>query len=92
MQDAAFYYNLLRPHCSHLDIWETTYVHVLEGEDPVAEWTQGTILRPLLDQLSPQESQEFLADYSKRVRQAYPKEGDGKTLLPFKRLFLMAVR
>ncbi len=67
-------------------------MHVLEGEDPVAEWTQGTILRPLLDNLGPEEAKEFLAQYSARVRKDYPKQPDGKTLLPFRRLFIMAVR
>lgn len=38
------------------DVWETTYLHVLQGEDPVLEWMRGTGLRPLLAELSPRDA------------------------------------
>ena len=90
--DPSVYYNALRPQTTSLDLWETTYFHVLEGENPVVEWTKGSALRPFLDRLEEAESQAFLEAYGARIRQAYPRLNDGKTALPFKRLFFIAVK
>jgi trans-aconitate 2-methyltransferase len=73
------------------DLWETTYLHVLEGEDPVVEWTRGSVLKPILDRLPAGEGGEFVATYRALVRKAYPPEPDGTTLLPFRRIFLLAL-
>ncbi len=86
------YYDILSAHVGCLDIWEAEYVHVLEGENPVVEWTRGTGLRPYLDALEGDERAAFLADYAARISRAYPRRGDGRTLLPFRRLFIVAVR
>jgi trans-aconitate 2-methyltransferase len=86
------YYEILRAEARSMDIWETTYLHVLEGEDPVVEWFKGSALRPVLDRLSDAEAKLFLEEYRRRTRAAYPREKDGKTLLPFRRLFLVATR
>ena len=67
-------------------------MHILEGENPVVEWTKGTMLRPLLDNLSEEEESEFLRSYTEKVAKAYPYRPDGKTVLPFKRLFIVAVK
>jgi trans-aconitate 2-methyltransferase len=69
-----------------VDAWETTYVHVLPGEDPVLEWVRGTGLRPVLAELSEDDTAEFVADYAARLRAAYPARPDG-TLFPFRRVF-----
>jgi trans-aconitate 2-methyltransferase len=85
-----FYYGLLAPRVAHLDIWETEYLHVLEGDNPVTEWTKGTWLRPLLAALDGEDCRLFEAEYRKRVAQAYPRHRDGRTLFPFRRLFIVA--
>jgi trans-aconitate 2-methyltransferase len=92
VMEAARYYEILRSAAATLDIWETTYVHVLEGEDPVVEWLKGTALRPVLDRLSTAEGESFLDAYRQRIRTHYPPEKDGKTLLPFRRIFIVATR
>jgi len=74
-----------------VNAWETTYVHVLKGDDPVLEWMKGTALRPLLDVLSPDAKLEFLHALSRRLRVAYPARGT-VTLFPFPRLFFVAAR
>ena len=56
------------------------------------EWTKGSVLRPFLDRLEEAEQQAFLEAYGARVRKAYPRLNDGKTVLPFKRLFFIAVK
>lgn len=90
--EPAVYHDILRPHVSLLDIWETEYLHALEGDNPVVEWTRGSALKPLLDALHEPERSEFLAEYAGRIRRAYPRRPDGRTLLPFRRLFIVAVR
>lgn len=84
------YYGLLAPHARSLDIWETEYLQILEGENPVAEWTKGTWLAPLLAALAPGARADFEAAYRRQVARAYPRQPDGKTLFPFRRLFIVA--
>jgi trans-aconitate 2-methyltransferase len=86
----AAFYDLLAPRAAALDLWETEYLHVLEGEDAVLEWIRGSALRPLLDALGPAERAVFLGAYGAALRRAYPRRADGKTLLAFRRLFLVA--
>jgi trans-aconitate 2-methyltransferase len=89
--EPAAYYDLLASRARSVDLWETRYFHVLEGHDPVVEWTKGTTLRPVLERLAETEREAFLDDYRARIREAYPRRADGRTVLPFKRLFLVAV-
>jgi trans-aconitate 2-methyltransferase len=87
------YYDWLSPLCDDVDIWTTDYLHVLTGEDPVVEWMKGTGLRPYLDRLpDPAEREAFLAAYRRRIDVVLPRRGDGATLLPFERLFIIARR
>ena len=72
-----------------VDAWETTYMHVLAGPDPVTEWNKGTGLRPVLNALGAQDAAAFLGEYSERVRAAYPMHSYG-TVLPFRRVFVVA--
>jgi len=88
--EPAFYYDLLAPRAAALDIWETEYLQVLEGANPVKEWTKGTWLGPLLAALEEPERSRFEAAYGERVAAAYPPRRDGKTLFPFRRMFLIA--
>ncbi len=85
------YHGLLAPTARSLDIWETEYLQILEGENPVVEWTKGTWLAPLLAALAPGAREDFEAEYRRRVAQAYPRRADGKTLFPFRRLFIVAL-
>jgi trans-aconitate 2-methyltransferase len=83
------YYDILRPHLASLDIWQTTYLHVLPGEDAVVQWASGTSLKPFLDKLDGRMRAAFLKAYADAVRPEYPRRADGMTLLPFQRLFLL---
>ena len=86
------YYDILAPITTSLEVWETIYTHVLEGPDPVVEWTRGTALKPLLDALDGDGQADFLARYAARMAAAYPPRPDGRTLFPFRRLFILAVK
>jgi trans-aconitate methyltransferase len=88
--EPSAYYDWLRPHASSLDVWETEYLQVLQGEDAVLEWVKGTALVPVRSTLDAFDYAEFTARYGQRLRQAYPRRADGATLLPFRRLFMVA--
>jgi trans-aconitate 2-methyltransferase len=92
-RDAAYYYSLLKPYAATVDVWRTTYHHVLTGgPDAVVEWFKGSGLRPFLAPLDAVETSAFLAEYRAGIAIAYPPLADGSVLLPFPRLFIVATR
>jgi trans-aconitate 2-methyltransferase len=88
---AATYLHLLRGLGCEVDAWETTYLHVLTGADPVFTWVSGTGARPTLDALPAGLRPEFEAELKRRLRDAYP-EREGAVVLPFRRVFVVAHR
>ncbi|MDE2005998.1 MAG: methyltransferase domain-containing protein [Rhodospirillales bacterium] len=90
--DPGAYWDILRPRAAGLDIWETIYLHPLAGPDPVVAWAEGSSLRPFLAALAPEQRDGFRAAYAEALRPHYPPRPDGTTLLPFRRLFLIASR
>jgi trans-aconitate 2-methyltransferase len=87
--DPAEYLDLLAREGCAVDAWETTYLHVLEGEDPVLRWYQGTGLRPVIAALEEEQAAEFMAEYGALLREHFPRQPYG-TLLPFRRVFVVA--
>lgn len=85
-------YDHLKPGCSKVDIFHITYYHCLENHAAIIEWVKGTGLRPYLDPLSAEEKESFLSEYMKRLEKAYPSTYDGRVLLPYPRLFVLAVK
>ncbi len=92
LRNPDYYYDLLAPDASHLDVWSTEYLHALTGSDPVLEWVTATGLRPILAGLGHADRETFRNKYRERLRGAYPRRSDGSTLYPFRRLFFVAVR
>ncbi|MBI3699619.1 MAG: trans-aconitate 2-methyltransferase [Afipia sp.] len=88
----SVYYDALRPLCQKLDIWHTVYNHVMPDATAIVEWFKGTGLRPFLDPLEFPERKKFLEAYTARIAASYLPQQDGKVLLPFPRLFIVAVR
>ena len=84
------YWDLLKPRAASLDMWQTIYLHALNGEDAVVQWAMGSSLRPFLDRLPPNLKDGFVRAYADAVRPAYLRRPDGTTLLPFRRLFMVA--
>jgi trans-aconitate 2-methyltransferase len=85
----AAYYDVLAPLAAGLDLWSTEYMHVLEGEHPVLEWVKGAALRPVLTALEGAEREAFVATYGARLKPHVRPQGDGRTLLFFRRLFMV---
>lgn len=86
------YYRWLAPFASKIDLWETTYIHIMEGCAGVLAWVKGTAMRPYLDRLDDEAGRAFEETYLRELAKAYPLETDGRVLFPFKRLFILAVR
>jgi trans-aconitate 2-methyltransferase len=85
------YYTLLKPHCRSLDIWHTAYYHILEGVQGIVDFVSTTGLRPYLDPLDKAMRGEFTDAYRANLAKAYPEISDGKVLMRFPRLFLVAL-
>ena len=93
MATADGYYRMLRGGCARVDVWRTTYHHVLPGgPDAIVEWFRGSGLRPFLEPLDAADRTAYLDRYRERIAQAYPALPDGSVLLPFPRLFIVATR
>ena len=87
-----FYYDLLKPLCARLDVWHIVYNHVLAGPEAIVEWFKGSSLQPYLRPLDAGGREKFLAAYRDKIAAAYKQRFDGKVLLRFPRLFIVAVR
>jgi trans-aconitate 2-methyltransferase len=87
--DAATYLEALLALGCEVDAWETTYLHLLTGEDPVFTWISGTGARPVLEALPEDRRADFEREYRGLLREAYPP-GEHGTVLPFRRVFAVA--
>jgi trans-aconitate 2-methyltransferase len=88
----AVYYDLLAPGAAAVDVWQTTYEHVMDDAPAIVAWLKGTGLRPYLEALAPEARADYLAAYTEAIDAAYPVRSDGKRLFSFPRLFVVAVR
>lgn len=88
--EPGVYAELMSAAGADVDVWETTYLQRLTGEDPVLRWISATALRPARDALTPEAYAAFRAELAPRLRAAYPARADGTTWFPFRRLFAVA--
>lgn len=88
----ADYYDLLAPDAESVDAWHTVYQHRMASAGAIVDWVRATGLRPFVDPLSDELRPRFLADYERRIDAAYAPRADGRRLLAFPRLFIVARR
>jgi len=92
-EGSAFYYDALASAASAIDLWETEYYHIMQDHQAIITWAKGAALRPFLDALGTEEQRErFTRLIAARIERAYRRQGDGKVLFPFRRLFVVAYR
>lgn len=90
-ESPSVYYDILRPHCAHMDLWVTEYNHVLPNSAGVVDWLSSTGLRPYFDGLgNAAERDMFVNELNARVSQVYLPQADGRVLFPFRRVFVVA--
>ncbi|MEI9939542.1 MAG: trans-aconitate 2-methyltransferase [Pseudomonadota bacterium] len=89
---ADTYYDLLAGAAKTVDIWRTAYHHPMGSPADIVDWVRATGLRPFVDPLPDMQRAAFLAEYERRIAEAYPARKDGKRLLAFPRLFIVARR
>lgn len=94
IEAAGEYYDAFALQASHVNIWRTTYMHVLADAPAIVEWVKGTGLLPYLDCMAEDEQakKEFLSEYERRLGGEYNLRTDGKVILEYPRLFVLAVR
>ncbi|MGE8125713.1 trans-aconitate 2-methyltransferase [Methylobacterium sp. NPDC080182] len=90
MLEPAAYYDLLAPRAAAVDVWRTAYHHRMADAAAIVDWVSATGLRPFLDPLDPEERAGFLAAYTRAIDAAYPPRSDGRRLLAFPRVFIVA--
>jgi trans-aconitate 2-methyltransferase len=89
----SFYYEQLSELFSSIEMWETHYMHVLDGHISILKMMRSTGLKPYLDKLDDDlEKKEFEEEVLKEIKNAYPIQKNGKVLLPFKRLFFIGYK
>jgi trans-aconitate 2-methyltransferase len=89
----AGYYDMLARDAASVDVWHTVYQHAMPSAGSIVDWLRSTGLRPFLDALPDDALRAgFLAEYERRIAEAYPERSDGKRLLAFPRMFIVAQR
>ena len=89
--DPAVYYDALdAAGAAAVEVWETTYTHVLSGPDPVFTWVSATGARPTLQALPADLRTSFEAEFKRRLAAAYPTRSAGTVLMTFRRVFAVA--
>ena len=91
--DWEFYYDLLAPLASRVNVWLTEYFHVMPSAETIVEWYRATGMRPYLAAITEEtDLEKFVAEYTEKIRAAYPPRPDGRILFPFLRIFIIAYR
>lgn len=86
------YVERLAAKAARIEVWHTVYYHQLANANAVVEWVKGTGLRPYLDALPAARRAAYLAAYAEKIRKAYPAMANGRVLLRFPRLFIVATK
>jgi trans-aconitate 2-methyltransferase len=93
IEPLATYYDDFIPHSSTVNVWRTSYHHVLKDAGAIVEWVKGTGLQPFLNLIGDEEAKKaYLVEYERKLKDSYPTRADGKVLLVYPRFFLVAVK
>jgi trans-aconitate 2-methyltransferase len=88
-----FYYDLLINKVDSIDLWETSYIHIMDSHKAILEMIRSTGMKPYLDKLEREADKiEFENEVLSEIEKKYPLLKDGKVLFPFERLFFIAYK
>lgn len=86
-----YYYDLLAPLSERIELWRTTYYHILESHQNLIDWYSTTGMKVYLSRLeNEQDELQFKRQVLEECRPHYPVQRDGRILFPFKRIFMIA--
>ncbi|WPB58523.1 trans-aconitate 2-methyltransferase [Xylophilus sp. GOD-11R] len=88
----AAYYDMLAPQAAAVDVWHTVYQHPMDSAQAIVDWVSGTGLKPFVAPLGPELEASYRAEYLRRIEASYPPRSDGRRLLAFPRMFIVAQR
>lgn len=89
--ESGYYYDILAQSSNSIEMWETSYCHVMDSHESILEWIRSTGLKPYIDRMKDDfMKSEFEYEVLESIRQDYPEQKNGKVLFPFKRLFFIA--
>ena len=92
MLPLASYYDMLAEDAGSVEVWRTVYHHPMVSPAAIVQWVSSTGLRPFVDPLTETERLAFLELYREAIAKAYPPCADGRRLLAFPRIFIVARR
>jgi trans-aconitate 2-methyltransferase len=88
--NTGFYYDILYKLSPDIDLWITTYIHILDSHDSMIEWIGSTGMKPYIDRLDLDEEKKiFENEVLTEIKKCYPEQADMKVLFPFQRLFFI---
>ena len=92
-EEPPFYFEELAPSGLSVELWESTYWHLLSSWQAMIDWYSGTGMRPWLERLASEaERQAFKDAVLEGASAGYPLRPDGSVFFPFRRIFVTAVR
>ena len=91
--DIDYYYDVLIDCVERLEMWQTSYVHIMNSCKDIMEMIKSTGMKPYLDRIiDEKEKIEFEDEVLRECNKVYLKQKNEKVLFPFKRLFFVAYK
>lgn len=93
LKDPGFYYDIINKLAIRVELWETSYFHILNSQESIIDFIRTTGLKPYLERLPSDEMRsEFEHDVLTECKKYYKVQSDGKVLFPFERLFFIGYK
>ena len=92
-KDPDFYYEVLIGLATGVELWESSYFHILNSQESIIDFIRTTGLKPYLERLPCDEMRfEFEQEVLTECKKHYKVQSDGKVLFPFNRLFFIGYK
>jgi trans-aconitate 2-methyltransferase len=93
LKDLDFYYDIISKLAAGIELWESSYFHILNSQESVIDFVRTTGLKPYLDRLpSDKMKSEFEREVLTECKKYYKLQSNGKVLFPFNRLFFIGYK